>query len=451
MVDQIRAWAHAQWGEVELGDARRTRRAVEIGAAMTASAGLSLPRQMASWAELKAAYRLFDRPQASHAALTAPHRQATRQSAEAERGVVLFIQDTTELDFTAHPATQGLGSIGNGDQRGFLVHSCLAMRPDPSARPVLGLADQQVWVRTESGLRHQPRRQRLARSKQSDVWTNSLAAIGPAPEDAVWVSVGDRESDIFDHLFRAHELGWHALVRARHDRVLGGADDPLGPGLLAKIRAEPARASRTVVLSRRAGGAPSRPQRLSVAWLAVTVPAPQRARAAEPLELWCVRAWGGAVEWVLLTTLAVTDATRALERLDWYTCRWTVEEYHKGLKSGCAMERVRLRSAERLKAVLGFAALIAVRLLQLRAAARQAPNASALQVVDPHLVHVLARRLGGDADGMSVSQFWHGVARLGGFLGRKCDGDPGWQSLWHGLRRLLDLAWTEALSHVQSG
>jgi len=91
MADQIQTWAQAQWGEAELGDARRTRRAVEIGAAMTANAGLSLPRQMANWAELKAAYRLFDRPQASHAALTAPHRHATRQAAEAERGIVLFI------------------------------------------------------------------------------------------------------------------------------------------------------------------------------------------------------------------------------------------------------------------------------------------------------------------------------------------------------------------------
>lgn len=448
MADQIRAWAQAQWGEVELGDARRTRRAVDIGAAMAANAGLSLPRQMTNWAELKAAYRLFDRPQASHAALTAPHRQATRRAAEAESGVVLFAQDTTELDFTTHPTTEGLGAIGNGKQRGFLVHSCLAMRPDPSARPVLGLAEQQVWVRTQSGLRHQPRRQRLARSKQSDVWSNSLAAIGPAPDGAVWVSVGDRESDIFDHLFRARELGWHALVRARHDRTL---DEPLGPGLLTKIRAQPAQASRSVMLSRRAGGVPSRPQRLSVAWLAVSVPAPWCARAAAPLDLWCVRAWGGDVEWILLTTLAVTDARSALDRLDWYSCRWTMEEYHKGLKSGCAMERLRLRSADRLKAALGFVALIAVRLLQLRSAARQDPSAPALQMVDEPLVHVLARRLKVDAERMSVHEFWRGVARLGGFLGRKCDGDPGWQSLWHGMHRLLDLAWAEAPTHVQSG
>ena len=115
------------------------------------------------------------------------------------------------------------------------------------------------------------------------------------------------------------------------------------------------------------------------------------------------------------------------------------------------MERLRLRAAERLKAALGFAALIAVRLLQLRTAARQDPSAPALQVMDPHLVRVLARRLREDAERMSVHQFWHGVARLGGFLARKCDGDPGWQSLWHGLRRLLDLAWAESLSHVQSG
>ena len=88
------------------------------------------------------------------------------------------------------------------------------------------------------------------------------------------------------------------------------------------------------------------------------------------------------------------------------------------LKSGCAMERLRLRSGERLKPALGVAALIAVRLLQLRAAARQDPTASALRVMDPHPVHTPARRSGGDAEGMSVHQFRHRIARWGGCLGR---------------------------------
>ena len=39
------------------------------------------------------------------------------------------------------------------------------------------------------------------------------------------------------------------------------------------------------------------------------------------------------------------------------------------------------------------------------------------------------------------------VASLGGFLGRKSDGDPGTQTLWLGLQRLDDIA---AMWHVMS-
>ncbi len=33
---------------------------------------------------------------------------------------------------------------------------------------------------------------------------------------------------------------------------------------------------------------------------------------------------------------------------------------------------------------------------------------------------------------MTVQEFWREVARFGGFLARKHDGEPGWQTLWQG-------------------
>lgn len=120
-----------------------------------------------------------------------------------------------------------------------------------------------------------------------------------------------------------------------------------------------------------------------------------------------------------------------------------MEEYHKALKTGCAMEQRQLRSAQGLRALLGFLAIVAVRLLQLRMIARAAPDTPASQVVGPALVETASQLGGGSTATMTTGQFWRTVAglRLGGFLGRKGDGEPGWQTLWRGWRRLQDLCW----------
>jgi Transposase DNA-binding len=121
-------WAEQQWSATALGDARRTRRAVQLGAALASRPEDSLPEQTGSWRAVKAAYRLLNEPDVTHTALSEPHLQATRQQAR-QTGTVLFVQDTSDLDFTAHRQTQGLGWIGNTGGRGFLLHSCLAVRP----------------------------------------------------------------------------------------------------------------------------------------------------------------------------------------------------------------------------------------------------------------------------------------------------------------------------------
>ena len=171
-----------------------------------------------------------------------------------------------------------------------------------------------------------------------------------------------------------------------------------------------------------------------------------RERQQTPVSGWCVRCWQvgkrkNALEWVLFTTVPVTDAATAWERIEWYRLRWMVEEYHKALKTGCAREQRQLQSAQGLRALLGLLAIVAVRLLQLRTVARTAPDTPANQVIEPELVEAVARWRGGSADRMTADQFWRAVAGLGGFLGRKGDGTPGWQTLWRGWQRLQDLWW----------
>ena len=136
-----------------------------------------------------------------------------------------------------------------------------------------------------------------------------------------------------------------------------------------------------------------------------------------------------------------SSAADALQVIRYYEKRWLIEEYHKCLKTGCALETRQLETAGGLEALLGFLAIIAVRLLQLREASRQHPEAPARHYVAPELMTTVQRYLKLPPGDLTLRQFWRAVARLGGFLARKSDGDPGWQTLWRGWLKLQDLAW----------
>src|SRR3954470_2668246 len=447
-------WAEQQWSRAVLGDVRRTRRAVQLGAALASRPQASLPQQAGSWDQLKAAYRLLQEPDVTHAALSEPHWQATRQQA-AHADIVLFVQDTSDLDFTAHRQTKGLGWIGNTGGRGFLLHSCLAVRP--TAMPeILGLAAQRVWTRHEVRKGTETRAAKAKRPKESDVWAEIVETIGPAAPDQCWVSVSDRASDIFSFVRRARAQGWHCLWRVGQNRVIWAGSGRKTKLLLDWARRLPAQTETTIDLRGRAEQ-PPRTVRLQVAGSEVTLcpPGNGQERQQAPVSGWCVRCWEAskrknALEWILFTTVAITDAASAWECIEWYRLRWVVEEYHKALKTGCAMEQRQLRSAPGLLALLGLLAIVAVRLLQLRTVARSVPDTPANQVVEPELVETVVRLRGGSADRMTADQFWRAVAGLGGFLGRRGDGNPGWQTLWRGWQRLQDLCWGVQAASIPS-
>jgi Transposase DDE domain len=264
----------------------------------------------------------------THVALGEPHWQATRQQAR-QADTVLFVQDTSDLDFTAHRQTKGLGWIGDKRGCGFLLHSCLAVRP--TAIPeILGVAAQKVWTRHEVKKGTETRAARARRPKESDVWAEMAETIGPAAPDQCWVSVSDRASDIFSFVRRARAQGWHCLWRAGQNRMVLTKSGRKAK-LLDWARRLPAQTETTIELRGRTEQ-PPRTVRLQVAWSAVTLCPPRngRQRRQAPVSGWCVRCWEAgqrknALEWVLFTTVPVTEAASALERIEWYRARWVVE------------------------------------------------------------------------------------------------------------------------------
>lgn len=216
-------WVFEQWHESALGDERRNRRAMKIATSMLNNPDSSLPTQMGSWASLKASYRLLNCPDVSHEKLQSHHWENAIEMASKTDNVVLFVQDTSELDYSYRRKIFGLGPIGNHRGKGLMIHSCLAVEHENHCRNILGLAHQKVWVRDSVAWRKiETRQERLNRKNEGDLWEDCLKKITSMTNhiNKQWVSVGDRGNDIFSFIKFCNDTNWKYLIRACQNRLI---------------------------------------------------------------------------------------------------------------------------------------------------------------------------------------------------------------------------------------
>lgn len=443
-VETAADWAIRQFSQTKLGDARRTRRAVKVASAMAAHPAASIPDQSDSWARTKGAYRLFAEEDVTFEGLVKPHWGQTRQQGAA-LPVVLMVQDGSQLDYTAHKSLEGLGSIGDGNGKGLMLHSVLAVDPAGGGRgaaAVLGLAHQRLWIRREVP-KGETRTQRKARQQQARVWGEAVEAVAAAGSQSRWIHVGDREADNFDFFEACRRSKVGFVVRAYQDRRAAVGHEASGTTghLLELARSLPSLGTKELYLRRRPTREPgwytlhvsAGPMTIFTPWL--------NDSDAPPLRCWVVRVWNPTpgpepIEWILLCSEPVENLETALTVAHWYCCRWLIEEYHKCLKTGCRVEARQLEDLNGLKALIGMLAVVAVRLLQLKQCAKSDPDRPAAQCVSGEHLEVLAAYWKKPADKMTIYEFWRYVARMGGFLARRSDGEPGWQTIWRGWQKL---------------
>jgi hypothetical protein len=440
-----RTWAEANFATAELGDKRRTRRLVDTAAQLAQQPEGSLPAHF-PWNSLRAVYRLCNRPEVTHSDVTATHFELTRTRMEQARTTILILHDTTELNFTSHYALKGTGPVGNGQGRGFLQHNSLAIEAD--TRKILGLAFQQVSTRT-----HAPKTEthtaKQRRERESQLWERGIRGVGTAPAEACWVDVADRGADSFEVMKAALDQGHQFLFRACKDRKIATGPTADGPQRHLKpwARSQRSQAEGEVTITGQ-GGRSERTARVRMvaapAWFLV----PKLVHGAHPdwlpMRVWVERVWEPhppadveeSLEWILLSSLPATRTEELERHRDWYACRPLIEVFHQVEKSGCGEESLRFQTAEALLPMLGVLAIVAVRVLQLRWWGRdgaEAPAASASTVEERQTLKSMGQRI------KTARDFVRAVATLGGFLGRKGDGEPGWQTLWRGYRRLQDI------------
>lgn len=454
--ERTRSWAQHEFGGAKLGDQRRTDRLVWLAEQRSRRPSASLPESCGSGAGVKAAYRFYDSVSIRPQAILDPHRRATVKRM-AEQRVVLLPQDTTQVDYTTHTDTLGLGVLQNKQQRGLLLHTTLAVTPE---RVPLGVVDQQIWTRDPSqfGKRHD-RKTRPTSEKESQKWLNSLAVAVELQAElpgVQLVSIADREGDVYDFMRQATSAGPAVLVRAAWDRAV---DHPQGH-LWAFLESQPVAGELTITVPRQPGQ-PTRQTHLSVRFAPISLRPPRARLAGErlpSLTLWGVLAREAdppegeePIEWLLLSSLPVTNLAEAAERVEWYSCRWLAEIYHKVLKSGCRIEARQLETADNLKRYLAVDGVVAWQLLYLTMLGRQLPDLPCTAVLEAHewqALYCFTQHLATPpATPPTLHQALRWIAKLGGFLGRTADGEPGVTTVWRGLQRLHDIAAAWQLFH----
>jgi hypothetical protein len=210
--DDTCCWAEIEFRHAPLGDRRRVQRLIQLAFQRGASGNASIPQSCGSHAATKAAYRFYDNDAIKPDGILLSHQKATLERMY-DKSLVLAIQDTTELDYTHHPATSGLGTLHDTRHHGLLAHTTLAVT---AQRVPLGIIQQQVWTRPQSefGKKH-TRKQRQISEKESYKWLKSLQATAQLqqqlPNTRV-VSVGDREADVYELFVQAQQLSQQILV-----------------------------------------------------------------------------------------------------------------------------------------------------------------------------------------------------------------------------------------------
>jgi len=431
---------------VKLGDPRREARALAIADRLASSPESTLPEAMGDRAMLEALYRHLASDDVTFEALLAQHigRTASRCAASA---MLYALHDTTVCTFPGETHRSGLGRV-NGKKQGFYAHVTLAVSADGNRVP-LGLLGCELFTRDG---------ERPIGDGESERWRRGVDGacerVGGAQNV---IHVADRESDMYWLLASLIGAGQRFIVRAKQDRYVEVAGEGLKTLFAAARETRQTYELDVPVTARRSAGRSgsekksfpardARVARLSFAALPLTLRRPKRGAAGQPaqLEVNVVHVFElgpprgeRPIEWLLLTSEAIDSDAAIAKVVEGYRTRWTIEEYFKTVKTGCAFEARQLESFKTLSNLLAYSLILAYAMLLMRALARtdaDLPAAALLSDDQVLCLGLMTKRKAGKLK--SARDVLDAIAKLGVHL--RSNGAPGWRVLSRGWKKLLD-------------
>lgn len=470
-------WIDQEFANAPLGDARWGRQLTRI-AAMKAK---DPTRSFCGAAEgdrqkINAYYRFIDRPDESAVNMEnilAPHRKQTLRRMKGQR-TVLCVSDGSDLNYDTLDSCEGLGYIGANQTttktRGLHLHSTLALTTSGLPLGVLASQCDAPQLRDDDS---RPIPRIPLEEKESYRWHQSLKRVSTASAEMPGihlVNICDRGADHYEFFEKrkTEQSNVDLLVRAKYNRItlLDGPgdrareqeedDDARSRKIFDVIKETPVKTTLTVEIRRQS----ARPQKgkqkarkkreareaeLSLRFMPVRLAPPTRHKNKEPVDLWLIHAWEEnpppgvePVEWFLLTSIEIDTPHKAIECVRWYSLRWRIEDWHRVLKSGCRIEDLANKTAERLQRGIAINLVIAWRIMLMTLLGRESPDLPAdILFCDLELKVLSAyakKKHLNPPDTLGNAVFL--VAKLGGYIARKSDPPPGHQILWHGHTKL---------------
>ena len=392
-----RDWAEQEFGGAELGDTRLSKRLIDIGANKAEKPGVAYAGVVdGDWAKTKGYYRLIDA--ADESAITLdnilkPHREQTLRRMQGEE-VVLCLQDGCDLNYNNLSQCDGLGSIGSNQtgssSQGLHMHSTFAINTQGLPLGVLRVECSAPEATNNEDKRRA--RDLPIEEKKTFCWIEGLRDCQhikvQMPHTKI-ISIMDREADFFE-LFdeqRVHCRKIDVIVRAQHNRnTLGELK------LFDTVKASPVQTEAHIKVTRKSARPKKSKQKaaayrvprtaqVSIRYVPVCFNPAAYLKDKAPITVWTIHvsennppAREEAIEWFLLTTMAITSIDGALNCIQWYCLRWRIEDWHRVLKSGCGIEKIAHRTATRLKRAIAINLVIAWRIMLMTLLGREAPD-----------------------------------------------------------------------------
>lgn len=445
----MQSWSEQELSQVDLGDERLNKRLMKMVEDFAENPESSVPQACGDWAATKAAYEFWKNPNVEADSIINGHVESIKERFTGQ-DTILAIQDTTDMNYTSHPSTEGLGHLDHPSINGLKVHSSFAVSTQGVPQ---GLLYQRVWARDPKtkGKKHE-RKKLPTEDKESQRWLDAQKSVeGLIPEDIRVITIADREADIYDLFALPRRENSELLIRMEHNRRV----EHESKYLWSAVRQSPILGEVTLEVGRRVDQ-PPRKATLAIRIAQVSICAPQNRKgrsSLKPIPVYLVlseeEAAPSGVEplcWLLLVTFPVTTFEEAVMCIGYYSYRWLIERYHFVLKSGCGMEKLQLEHADRLHKALATFSIVSWRLLWITYEARVNPDSPCDRILETYEWKSLycmtfkTTTLPITVPSLKDAVLW--IAKLGGFLGRKGDGEPGVKTIWRGLRKLSNISET---------
>ena len=381
----------------------------------------------------KAAWRIFSKEEVD---INYGHYYQTSLRCSSE-SVVLVHQDTTDLNFGGHLASEGLGDLGGSTGKpilGLCVHSALATT---EAGIPLGLISQKIWAPTVGSKEKKVIPYLPIEEKESYRWLEALQDISRRLKDVSKVIVvSDRESDFYEYITAARSKNVELLFRAHHlarKVYVGGEKIALGQVSFSSL-------SEIDVFLPKSKTRKARTARLTISWGDIVCPPSQRRKGVDsPLSLIIAKEMHPpkdqeAIEWYVLTTQQIVTFQQALLCIEHYKKRWTIERWHYVLKQGLRVEKLQFDTFTSLSNAISLLSIVAWQLYLLKKLAEDYEDIPADQVLTKVQLEVLEKQ--SQKKIRYLKEALIRIAVLGGFTPSKKQPLPGEMTIWKGYKML---------------